>query len=419
MTRTVTVPIQAWSEVSFAGVCGIAGSVGTSTSASPAAEDVVRRQLQLLEHRGADASGVFSDGGGAIGQTRLAIIDLVTGDPPVTSEQARVAAVLNGEIYNYLGLRRALVERGHVMTTRGDTEVIAHLAEEREPAELARDLDGMFAFAVWDTSRRRLVLGRDRMGKKPLYYWSNGHSIVFASEIKALLVHPDVPKRMNSAALPGYLVFGYVPTPETFFEGIRSVPPAHVLVFEPGSSLRLERYWEPVVPADGQHVPMSLDEAAMAVRRALSLAVERRLVGDVPVGAFLSGGLDSSTVVALMASRAKDRVATFTIGFENAQGFDERPYARAVAEKYNTRHTELVVRPDASSLIERLVWYHDQPFGDSSALPTFLLSELAAKQVKVVLSGDGGDASSPATTASRRRNCCRGCSSGPSPLRRP
>ncbi len=157
----------------------------------------------------------------------------------------------------------------------------------------------MFAFAVWDTSRRRLVLGRDRMGKKPLYYWSNGHSIVFASEIKALLVHPDVPKRMNSAALPGYLVFGYVPTPETFFEGIRSVPPAHVLVFEPGSSLRLERYWEPVVPADGQHVPMSLDEAAMAVRRALSLAVERRLVGDVPVGAFLSGGLDSSTVVAL------------------------------------------------------------------------------------------------------------------------
>ncbi len=389
VTKTVTVPLQPWSEVSFAGVCGIAGAVGSTTSPSP--EDVVRRQLRLLEHRGPDASGVYSAGGGTIGQTRLAVIDLVTGDPPVTSEQGRVAAVLNGEIYNYRELRQALVRDGHVLTTRGDTEVIAHLAEEREPADLARDLDGMFAFAVWDTSRRRLVLGRDRMGKKPLYYWSDGDSIVFASEIKALLVHPDVPRRMDGAALPAYLVFGYVPTPQTFFEGVRSIPPAHVLVFEPGSPPRLEKYWEPLVPAEGAHAGISLGEAAAAVRTTLSAAVERRLISDVPVGAFLSGGLDSSAVVALMAGHARDRFATFTIGFDNDQGFDERPYARAVADRFGTQHTELVVKPDTAHLIERLVWHHDQPFGDSSALPTFLLSELAAKQVKVVLSGDGGD----------------------------
>jgi asparagine synthase (glutamine-hydrolysing) len=370
-------------------VCGIAGAVGANVSARNVAD-----QLRLLEHRGPDASGVFAVGPGVIGQTRLAVIDLVTGDPPMTSELGSIGAVLNGEIYNYRQLRKDLIEGGHALTSEGDTEVIAHLAEQASPVELARKLDGMFAFAVWDTSRERLVLGRDRLGKKPLYYWSDGTHLVFASEIKALLVHPLVPRRMDPGALPAYLTFGYVPTPRTFFEGISSLPPGHVLVFEPGLPLRLEQYWAPVVPGlkgAPTSPQLSLDGAARSVREHLRSAVERRLVSDVPLGAFLSGGVDSSSVVALMAGLMNQPVATFTIGFEDTQGFDERPYARMVAERFKTNHTEFVVSPDAASLIERLVWLYDQPFGDSSALPTYLLSELTRKHVTVALCGDGGD----------------------------
>ena len=251
----------------------------------------------------------------------------------------------------------------------------------------------MFAFATWDASRERLVLGRDRLGKKPIYYWYEGNTLVFASEIKALLAHPVVPRRLDSEALPGYLTFGYVPTPRTFFEGIRSLPPGHLLVFDPGTAPRLVKYWEPVAPGAGlaEAAQMSFDDAAGAVRAHLSAAVERRLVADVPLGAFLSGGVDSSSIVALMAGLMSQPVATFTIGFEDTQGFDERPYARLVAERFKTNHTEFVVNPDAASLVERLVWHYDQPFGDSSALPTYLLSELTRKHVTVALCGDGGD----------------------------
>jgi asparagine synthase (glutamine-hydrolysing) len=369
-------------------MCGIAGAVRRGVS-----QDEVEAQLRLLEHRGPDASGLFGRGAGIIGQTRLSVIDLVTGDPPMTSEHGAVGAVLNGEIYNYREVRKSLLDAGHVLASEGDTEVIAHLAEQSGPVELARQLDGMFAFAVWDTSRNRLVLGRDRLGKKPLYYWSDGNSLVFASEIKALLVHPSVPSRMDSTALPAYLTFGYVPTPRTFFEGIRSVPPAHVLVFEPGAGPTLHSYWEPPrrAPGHSAHAPASLDDSAHEVRALLTSAVERRLVADVPLGAFLSGGVDSASVVALMAQLMSEPVSTFTIGFDNASSFDERPYARAVAERFGTDHTEFVVSPDAASLIERLVWHHDQPFGDSSALPTYLLSELTRSHVTVALSGDGGD----------------------------
>ncbi len=358
-----------------------------------ASEDVVRRQLRCLEHRGPDAMGVFSSGPGSVGEARLAVVDLVTGDPPVASEQGRVGAVLNGEIYNFKELRRELLAAGHRLTTQGDTEVVAHLAESLGPVELARRLDGMFAFATWDGLRHRLVLGRDRLGKKPLYYWTNGAVLVFASEVKAVLAHPGTPCRLAPEALPTYLTFGYVPDPGTFFEGISSVPPAHVLVFEPGQPLRLERYWAPAAPGMGDVSPLelALDEAARAVRSKLSAAVQRRLVADVPVGAFLSGGVDSSSVVALMAGSLAGPVPTFTIGFNDREGFDERSYARLVARRYKTDHTELVVHPDATSLVERLVWHYDQPFGDSSALPSFLLSELARRHVTVALSGDGGD----------------------------
>jgi asparagine synthase (glutamine-hydrolysing) len=353
----------------------------------------VDEQLSCLHHRGPDARGRFETRDGIIAQNRLAIIDLVTGDPPITNEDESVAAVLNGEIYNFRELRCDLRARGHTLRSQGDTEVIAHLAEECAPVDVARRLDGMFAFAIWDERRQRLVVGRDRLGKKPLFYWSGGGRLVFGSEIKALLADPDVPRRLDASAIPAYLTFGYVPTPRTFFDGVRSLPPGHVLTFEPGGEPVVERYWEPPVARleGAAELDCSLDEAAGAVRRLLADAVRRRLVSDVPLGAFLSGGIDSSTVVGLMAAELDRPVQTFTIGFDDRDGYDERPFARLVAGRHATDHHEFVVQPDAVDLVERLVWHHDQPFGDSSAIPTFLLSEVTRRHVTVALSGDGGD----------------------------
>jgi asparagine synthase (glutamine-hydrolysing) len=350
----------------------------------------VEAQLDLLLHRGPDARGVFTSGPGCIGQTRLSVIDLETGDPPIANEDGRVGVTLNGEIYNFRALRDELSRRGHRFRTCGDTEVLAHLAEDLAPGELARRLDGMFAFAVWDG--HRLVLGRDRMGKKPLYYWSGGGRLVFASEIKALLAHPWVPRDLDPDALDAYLTFGYVPTPRTFFAGVRSLPPGHVGCFEPGEpDLVFERYWSLAAAAGVADMVQDGKSTEERLRQLLTAAVVKRMVADVPMGAFLSGGVDSSTVVALMSEHADRPVATFTIGFEDTEGFDERLYARAVARHFGTEHTEFVVQPDAANLIDRLVDYHDQPFGDSSALPTFLLSELTRRHVTVALCGDGGD----------------------------
>jgi asparagine synthase (glutamine-hydrolysing) len=370
-------------------MCGIAGEIRLEGDKS----DHIDAEVGCLRHRGPDAQGVFTRGSAWVGQTRLAIIDLRTGDPPITNEEATIGVALNGEIYNFKQLRARLRSEGHTFATEGDTEVIAHLAETLEPAAVARELDGMFAFAVWDERRERLVLGRDRLGKKPLHYWSDGERLVFGSEIKSLLANPHVPRRLRADAIPAYLTFGYVPTPETFFEGIRSVPAGHVLVQERGRELRLERYWEPPIPGvDGiGHLDLAPAEAARRVRDLLEVAVERRRISDVPLGAFLSGGIDSSAVVGLMAGQSEQPVQTFTIGFEDTEGFDERPYARLVAQAHGTDHHEFVVHPAAVDLVERLVWYHDQPFGDSSAIPTFLLSEVTRQHVTVALSGDGGD----------------------------
>jgi asparagine synthase (glutamine-hydrolysing) len=251
----------------------------------------------------------------------------------------------------------------------------------------------MFAYAVWDRRKQRLTLGRDRLGKKPLYYWTDGTALVFASEIKAVLAHPAVPRRLDPGAIPAFLTFGYVPSPRTFFEGVQSVPPGHVLVMDAGHRPRTLPYWSPRVPGvDGvEALDLTVDEAADELRARLTAAIERRLVADVPLGAFLSGGVDSSTIVAIMAGLRQKPVLTFTIGFEDDEGFDERPYARRVAGICGTEHVEFVVKPDAVDLVERLVWHHDQPFGDSSAIPTFLLSELTRRHVTVALCGDGGD----------------------------
>jgi asparagine synthase (glutamine-hydrolysing) len=371
-------------------MCGICGVVAPDERALA---DVLDAQLPLLEHRGPDASGHFEGRDGSVGQNRLAIIDLVRGDPPVTNEDRSVAVALNGEIYNFRELREELAARGHRFHSDGDTEVIAHLAEELEAVELARRLDGMFALAVWDERRNRLVMARDRVGKKPLFYWWSGGRLVFASEIKAIFADASVPRQLDAGAIPAYLTFGYVPTPRTFFEGVRSLPPAHVLTIEPGGEPVVERYWEPPVAGNGGAVRLdvSLDQAAGEVRSLLERAVGRRLIADVPLGAFLSGGIDSSAIVGIMASVLDRPVDTFTIGFEDRDGFDERPYARMVAKRHCTEHHEFVVQPKAVDLVERLVWHHDQPFGDSSAVPTFLLSEVTRDHVTVALSGDGGD----------------------------
>jgi asparagine synthase (glutamine-hydrolysing) len=353
----------------------------------------VDKQLSLLNHRGPDARGSFAASSGRIGQNRLAIIDLVTGDPPITNEDGSVAIVLNGEIYNFRGIREELERGGHRFSSSGDTEVIAHLAEQLDPVSLCSRLDGMFAFAVWDESRGRLITGRDRLGKKPLYYWYSGERFVFASEIKGLFADPAVPRRLDPAAIPAYLTFGYVPTPRTFFEGIRSLPPGHVLTVEPGGEPRIERYWSPpVAGVDGAgRLDVTLSEAASRVRARLEEAVRRRLVSDVPLGAFLSGGIDSTTVVGIMAGQIDHPVQTFTIGFDDRDGYDERPYARLAATRHGTDHHEFVVHPEAVDLVERLVWHHDQPFGDPAAVPTYLLSEVTRGHVTVALCGDGGD----------------------------
>ncbi len=372
-------------------MCGICGAVQEQPDSLV---EHVRGQLRTQRHRGPDAEGWFEGGHGVVAQNRLSIIDLVTGDPPMTSEDATIGAVLNGEIYNFRDLRDELLREGHTLSSHGDTEVLAHLAESREAVAVARKLDGMFAFAVWDRTRRRLLLGRDRMGKKPLYYWASQGTFVFASEIKGVLAHPAVPRELNRRALDAYLTFGYVPTPETFFAGVKSLPPAHVLTLELGHEPKLERYWHMAVPgfgSDAARLDIDMHAAASELRRLLEAAIRKRLVADVPVGAFLSGGIDSSAIVAMMAGVMGEPVKTFTIGFDDRDGFDERPFARTVAERFTTEHHERVARPETVELVERLVHHHDQPFGDSSAVPTFLLNELAREHVTVALSGDGGD----------------------------
>jgi asparagine synthase (glutamine-hydrolysing) len=371
-------------------MCGIAGYVLRDGVASAA---TVTRQLEVLRLRGPDAEGIFQQGRAAIGQTRLSIIDLATGDPPIVTADGTCGVAFNGEIYNYAALHSQAAARGAVFRTQGDTEVLAQLSWlDDDPVAITRQLDGMFAFAVWDTKRDRLLLGRDRFGKKPLYYWTDGRTFVFGSEIKALLRHPDVPRRVDHSVVPTYLRFGYVPSPRTFYDGIVSVPPGHVVIVDRELRVTTKEFWRPpLVGVDAEQLDLSPAEAARTTLHLLRAAVEKRMVADVPIGAFLSGGVDSSAVVALMAQAATGPVRTFTIGFDDTSGFDERPHARLVAERFGTEHTEFVVTPDAASLVERLVEAHDQPFGDSSAVPTYLLSELTRQHVTVALCGDGGD----------------------------
>jgi asparagine synthase (glutamine-hydrolysing) len=365
-------------------MCGICGVL---SRAAPPECGRLAAMAGTLAHRGPDGEGLKVDGPAGLGHRRLSIIDLSdAAREPMTNEDGTLWLVFNGEIYNFRELREKLAPR-HRFRSQSDGEVILHLYEERGE-EAVPALEGMFAFALWDGRRRRLLLARDRAGKKPLFYHDGPGLFAFASEVKALLAHPEVPREHDPAALPLYLTYGYVPTPGTFYRSIRALPPAHLMVATEAGIEGPRPYWSVRFRNGG-----SLDEHEVEerFRSLLQKAVARRLVADVPLGAFLSGGLDSSTVVAFMAREAGGRVRTFTIGFAGGKEYDERAHARVVAERFSTEHTEFVVEPKALELIDRLVWHHDGPFGDSSAVPTYLLSELTRSRVTVALNGDGGD----------------------------
>lgn len=366
-------------------MCGICGKVlADGGSVEPA---LVRAMCAALAHRGPDEEGSYAAPGVALGMRRLAIIDLTPGRIPVQNEDGTVTVVFNGEIYNYRALREELLRRGHRFATETDTEVLVHLYED-EGERLVQRLNGMFAFAIWDTRRQRLLLARDRLGEKPLVYWQGPDSLAFASELGALLCDPAAPRALDPVALHYYFAFGRVPAPLTIYAGVRKLPPAHMLIYERGK-VRLWRYWR---PSFARKLRLSEAEWCEGILQHLERSVRLRLISDVPLGAFLSGGVDSSAVVAAMARAGAHPVRTFTIGFED-EAFSELPYARMVAERYGTAHHEFVLRPNAAEVLPRLVRHFGEPFADSSAIPTYYVSRETRQHVTVALTGDGGDES--------------------------
>jgi len=343
---------------------------------------------RALEHRGPDSRGVHCQGRVGLGIQRLRVIDLNTGDQPIFNEDRSVSVVLNGEIYNYRELRQELQERGHRLATKGDTEVIVHLYEERGAA-CVEALKGMFAFALWDENRKRLLLARDRLGKKPLYYSLDSKRISFASELLALLQDETIARDIDPTALDGYFAYKCVAPPRTAFRDVRALPPAHTLVYESGSTT-IERYWQ--LRFDRQSGPQNAADIESEIRSQLREAVRRRLISDVPLGAFLSGGIDSAATVAAMAEASPNPVKTFSIGFEGSPD-SELPLARVTAERFGTEHHEMVVQPDALAIIPELVRHYGEPFADNSAVPTFYVAQMARRHVTVALNGDGGDES--------------------------
>jgi asparagine synthase (glutamine-hydrolysing) len=363
---------------------------------------MVERVNRTLTHRGPDENGSIVLNNAVLAMSRLSIIDLVTGSQPISNEDETCWIVHNGEIYNFVGLRSELEGRGHRFRTSSDTEVIVHAYEEWGTACVQR-LRGMFAFAIYDKKPKNigagtkestsggeyLFLARDRIGKKPLYYYRDGDCFVFASEIKAILAYPHLSRRVNRRAIPLYLAYGYVPAPYTIFEGIYELPPGHILTVEDGK-VGVQEYWDVSYPPEPDPHPAE-QEIIETLQALLEESVRLRLVSDVPLGAFLSGGLDSTAVVAYMARLMDQPVKTFAIGFEDDPSFNELEYARLAARALDTDHHEFVVRPDAIELLPKLVWHYDQPFADSSAIPTYLVAQLTREHVTVALTGDGGD----------------------------
>lgn len=366
-------------------MCGIAGRFNFLTGA-PVDRHILRGMCDLIAHRGPDGSDTWAAGAIGLGHRRLAVIDLSpAGRQPMASADGRLQITFNGEIYNFLELRRELERGGHRFRSETDTEVI--LAAYRAwGIECLRRLRGMFAFALWDSAEQTLFIARDRIGKKPLHYLLDRDGLAFASEPKSFLADPTFEPRADLEAVSAYLTYQYVPCPLSAFAGVRKLPPAHYLLVRNGK-VTVERYWR-LSYTQKRHVSEADAEAELLER--LREAVRLRLISDVPLGAFLSGGVDSSVVVALMAEASSAPVKTFSIGFEEKE-YDELPYARLVADRYQTDHHEFVVRPDATAIFPQLVWHYNEPFADSSAIPTYYLSHLARRHVTVALNGDAGD----------------------------
>ncbi|HWG29790.1 MAG TPA: asparagine synthase (glutamine-hydrolyzing) [Steroidobacteraceae bacterium] len=369
-------------------MCGVVGIARTAGSAPPS-PDLVRRMASAIVHRGPDDEGFHASERAVIGMRRLSIIDLAGGHQPIANEDETLWLVCNGEIYNFRELRTELIARGHRFRTGSDVEVLLHLYEEHGDRFLEH-VSGMFAAALWDERRKRLIVARDRLGIKPVYYIEARGSLAFASEMKSLLEIPGVDRELDRDALREYLTLGYTVAPRTLFRSIRKLPPASVLVWDE-SGLKIQTYWE--IP-DTVRSDLDSDAWVEIIRTELDRAVREHMVSDVPIGAFLSGGLDSSAVVALM-SRYSDRpVNTYSIGYVGkgaASYYNELSYAATVARRFATHHTEIPVEPDVATLLPKLLWHVEEPISDSAIITTFLVSELAAKSVKVILSGVGGD----------------------------
>jgi len=364
-------------------MCGIAG-ICDAQGLSPDDRRMLTDMVAVLHHRGPDDNGLYHDDHCALGHARLSIIDLAGGRQPMCNENGAVWVVFNGEIYNFVALRDRLVGMGHRFTTRSDTEVLVHLYEQ-EGAGMLAHLEGMFALAVWDAYRRRLLLARDRLGIKPLYVWTRGDRLAFGSELKAVLC-AGAPRRIRLDALLDYLCYLYVPSPKSIFDGVEKIEPGWGAFWQEGV-LRRFPYWD--VPT-GHTVEGAPHELTAQLGTLVRRAVQQRLVADVPLGAFLSGGLDSSTVVANMTELADRPPVTCSVGFD-VEAFNELDAARAVAKRFAANHHEHVVRPDAVAVAQKLAWHYDEPFADPSAVPTYYVSQAAREHVKVALSGDGGD----------------------------
>jgi len=359
-------------------MCGIVGTVGFVD------RGLLNRMIDVIKHRGPDDSGVFIDRNICLGIRRLSIIDVKGGHQPIHNEDETLWIIFNGEIYNFISLREELRSKGHKFYTRSDTEVIIHLYEE-EGEECLKKLRGMFAFAIWDNKKRKLFLARDIFGKKPLYYIQFDGNFIFASEIKSILQHEGIKRRMNEKALYYFLTFRYVPGPMTMFEGIMKLQPGHHLVYH-NNRIEIKKYWDIDFRSEDHPEQYYIKK----LQELIEESVKIRLMSEVPLGAYLSGGTDSSTVVAIMSKFLDKPVKTFTVGFDDER-FDETKYAKIVADEFSTDYHELIIGMDSIKHLPKIVWYFDEPIADPAAIPTYLLSEFAKKEVTVVLTGEGGD----------------------------
>src|SRR5437773_4111149 len=369
-------------------MCGIAGIYDRSASSHIQLMSRIQKMTSHLVHRGPDDCGFHVDRYIALGHQRLSIIDLATGHQPIFNEDKTKCIIFNGEIYNYLDLKAELLTRGHSFATNSDTETILHAYEEWG-VECLKRLTGMFAFCIWDQSAETLFLARDRLGEKPLFYSQQGHKIVFASEMKSILADSALDRTIDDEALASYFLFSYIPTPLTIYKGIRKLPAGHYAVIKNGQ-LSIRQYWDVVYEPNYRKKENDFMGDVMDLLRD---AVQQQLISDVPLGAFLSGGIDSSTIVALMSAQSREAVKTFTIGFTcDAKGYeDERHYAGVVAKRYRTNHQEYVVTPHADGILGRIVRAFDEPFADDSTIPSYFVCQMARKNVTVALSGLGGD----------------------------